>query len=637
VGFLWLLLAGAGVLHAQISPGPLAKAHQSISGVTQCTSCHRFATAGGGLKCLECHTEINQRLTANQGFHAAVVKRDNPNKDCARCHVEHNGENFQLIRWEPSKERFDHNKAGYPLEGKHAQIQCKDCHNAGRIQPEWQKLIKQKDLNHSYLGLSRACIACHEDFHKGQLGKDCQSCHNTTNWKQVTSFDHSKTRYPLTGLHAKVACAKCHVPVGPEQTPKYTGLKFGSCSNCHADPHHGAFQKECASCHVTAGWKVLSGAGVSSQFDHSKTNFPLLGKHAAVDCAACHRSGNFQEPIPYKLCSDCHKPDPHSGQFAKRKDGDKCESCHTVGGWKPANFTLKDHATSDYPLEGAHAKVVCAKCHIPAGTATKYEIKFALCTDCHKDEHNGQFAGPPLNNKCEGCHTVKTFAPSTFTLARHQKTKFALEGGHLAVACADCHAAKKGFPKSSAPFHFKDFSCTTCHEDIHHGEFKEQMARKKPDGREAGCEACHSVKEWKNLTGFDHDQTRYPLTGSHKGVACIDCHKPPNLETDMRHVSFKSAPMECKGCHEDPHGQQFAHRGDPTCEQCHNTAKWKPSTFDHEKTAFSLKGAHERVKCTACHKEQREVEGKQVLFYLPTPKECAACHGANVPKPGPAR
>jgi NAD-dependent SIR2 family protein deacetylase len=61
-------------------------------------------------------------------------------------------------------------------------------------------------------------------------------------------------------------------------------------------------------------------------------------------------------------------------------------------------------------------------------------------------------------------------------------------------------------------------------------------------------------------------------------------------------------------------------------------AKWKPSLFDHEKTAFSLKGAHERVKCAACHKVIREVDGKQVLFYLPTPKECAACHGPNVTK-----
>jgi NAD-dependent SIR2 family protein deacetylase len=52
--------------------------------------------------------------------------------------------------------------------------------------------------------------------------------------------------------------------------------------------------------------------------------------------------------------------------------------------------------------------------------------------------------------------------------------------------------------------------------------------------------------------------------------------------------------------------------------------------FDHEKTAFSLKGAHEQVVCSACHKNLREVDAKQVLFYLPTPKECSACHGAEV-------
>jgi cytochrome c553 len=50
---------------AQISPGPLSKAHQSISGLTQCTSCHRLGT-GGALKCLECHAEIQQRLTENR-------------------------------------------------------------------------------------------------------------------------------------------------------------------------------------------------------------------------------------------------------------------------------------------------------------------------------------------------------------------------------------------------------------------------------------------------------------------------------------------------------------------------------------------------------------------------------------------
>jgi hypothetical protein len=56
-----------------------------------------------------------------------------------------------------------------------------------------------------------------------------------------------------------------------------------------------------------------------------------------------------------------------------------------------------------------------------------------------------------------------------------------------------------------------------------------------------------------------------------------------------------------------------------------------PSTFDHDKrTQFPLTGGHANVECGKCHTLQREVEGKLVLFYKPTPKNCADCHGADV-------
>jgi hypothetical protein len=35
------------------------------------------------------------------------------------------------------------------------------------------------------------------------------------------------------------------------------------------------------------------------------------------------------------------------------------------------------------------------------------------------------------------------------------------------------------------------------------------------------------------------------------------------------------------------------------------------------------------VRCADCHKLKKEVEGKDVLFYKPTPKECKDCHGAD--------
>ena len=98
-----------------------------------------------------------------------------------------------------------------------------------------------------------------------------------------------------------------------------------------------------------------------------------------------------------------------------------CAKCHDEDSFKPSLFNVTMHQQSKYPLLGKHAKVECAKCHTPAGKDTVYKIAFAACLDCHKDAHAGQFAAAPWANKCDQCHTVDGFRPSTFTLARHQK------------------------------------------------------------------------------------------------------------------------------------------------------------------------------------------------------------------------
>jgi nitrate/TMAO reductase-like tetraheme cytochrome c subunit len=157
------------------------------------------------------------------------------------------------------------------------------------------------------------------------------------------------------------------------------------------------------------------------------------------------------------------------------------------------------------------------------------------------------------------------------------------------------------------------------------------MAAREITGTPTGCEACHSTKEWKDLTRFSHDATRFPLLGSHRGVACADCHKPPNLELTMRHVEFTKTPEACAKCHENPHADQFGANAQK-CESCHNSNKWRPSLFDHEKTGFALKGGHENVSCSACHALKKEVSGLDVLYYKPTPKNCEACHSSGIPK-----
>lgn len=623
-GLLFAIAAGA-----QISPGPLSKAHQSLSGPTQCTSCHKFGTSAPAFKCLDCHREIARRLSEQRGLHATLLGKNGRSQDCARCHSEHNGEDFNLVRWEPSLSAFDHRKTGYVLEGKHAGPTCAQCHKPENIREAERRTIQVKDLRRTYLGLTSDCLSCHKDPHRGELGTNCLKCHNYVDWKDVKQFDHSKTRYPLTGAHAKVPCEKCHpVSSGPEKFVKYTGLPFERCTPCHTDPHRGRFPNACDTCHITSSWRQLLPAG---RFDHSKTKYPLLGKHAEVRCGQCHPAGDFKKPLAYAKCSNCHKPDPHSGQFRQRTDRGECSACHTVEAFKPSQYGLKEHAASAYPLEGKHAQVACEKCHLPAGKATRYKIPFARCTDCHTDAHKGQFAAAPHGNKCESCHTLETFRPSTFTLERHQATRYPLRGRHLAVSCEDCHKADASRqPAAPAPYKFSDRTCTACHTDPHRGQFGERMKKPRPGGAPAGCEACHSEKSWHDMARFDHSTTSYALVGAHRTVRCADCHKPDKPGGSLKLVNFKAAPSRCYGCHEDVHAGQFSAPGPPAdCAPCHNSVKWKPSLFDHETgTTFSLKGAHQEVPCRDCHKTLKQVGGKPILFYKPTPGECKDCHGA---------
>ena len=364
-------------------------------------------------------------------------------------------------------------------------MKCAACHTPGRIAPAARKAILMKDLRRTYLGLGTACAACHEDKHNGQVGEKCERCHTVANtaakWKDVTRFDHSTAKYKLAGAHAKVECAKCHgtlpSPNAASKVVRYTGIPFAQCADCHKDPHRGSFAAACNSCHNDSVWKPAK--NTLTAFDHSKTKFPLLGKHAPVTCDKCHKTSDFKAPVAHEQCKACHK-DIHGGQFAARADAGDCASCHTADGWKPSTYTVVSHAKSPYPLLGKHAAVTCAKCHPPAGAATRYKVRYQECIDCHRDIHAGQFADAPNQNRCEACHTVDRFQPAKFTLARHNQTRFPLEGGHLAIACGDCHQKRPELHDAVA-YKFADLSCTGCHLDPHQPQVRRTDDRRLPD------------------------------------------------------------------------------------------------------------------------------------------------------------
>ncbi len=624
-----LCLSGAMSAQAQISPGPLSKAHDFLNGPGHCTSCHDLAKRPPEYKCLECHKEIRLRLDETRGLHPSLVGNDRTGRSCAACHSEHNGREFSIVHWDTPVAKFDHHRAGYTLEGKHKTLSCKSCHQPSHISSDSSGGIAVKDLSRTWLGLSPQCAGCHADEHHGQLGTNCERCHNSSRWQDAAQFDHDRARFTLTGAHARVACQKCHTRIdAPKPYAKYRDIAFSNCTPCHDDPHRGAFRQSCETCHATTAWKPTTGA---TAFNHSTTDYPLEGKHRDIACGACHRTANFKDPVAHNRCVDCHTRDPHHGQFSRRADGGDCAACHTIEGFKPSLFTAAKHALTRFPLADRHAGIPCAKCHAPKGENTIYRMGDIGCVVCHSDVHGGQFRGPPHENRCEGCHTAKEFTPSTFTLASHMKSRFPLSGAHIAVACTDCHK-KRGdiYPPPPVKYHFADSRCDICHEDPHQGEFRLRMAVVSgPDSTAKGCQACHNTASWEALTGFDHDATGFPLEGAHRAVGCESCHKTRNLQTGLKTVVFNTAPKNCAACHEDVHGGQFSTgTGSADCARCHRLSKWTPSTFDHNTgSTYHLDGAHKNVPCALCHVATSEIAGRRVVIYRQTARECIACHG----------
>src|SRR5512138_2799700 len=118
-----LVNLSVGRVAAQISPGDLAAPHSHLEGLSNCTQCHVIGNKVTNEKCINCHTEVQQRMTAGKGYHnSSEVK----GKQCTVCHNDHHGRNFQLVRFDTTK--FDHKLTGYPLSVPHAKKKCIDCH-----------------------------------------------------------------------------------------------------------------------------------------------------------------------------------------------------------------------------------------------------------------------------------------------------------------------------------------------------------------------------------------------------------------------------------------------------------------------------------------------------------------------------
>ncbi len=240
---------------------------------------------------------------------------------------------------------------------------------------------------------------------------DCSACHTPSGWQLAASagasgFDHDRTGFPLRGAHLQQRCTGCHAG---DARPK------ASCESCHRDPHHGSHDGSCAECHTAVAWsdtRVLD--------EHRRTRMPLTGRHAVLDCTACHRrSGERAFSGTPSDCYACHRAEYHAAALHPVHDGSggaapftrECSQCHRTSAWTPAVVNpaglgaaarTGDHDARFVLGTGAHRTVACAGCHPDPRRA-----QLVRCDGCHQGAALRMQHGAPVSRSaaaCLGCH-----------------------------------------------------------------------------------------------------------------------------------------------------------------------------------------------------------------------------------------
>ena len=270
-----------------------------------------------------------------------------------------------------------------------------------------------------------------------------------------------------------------------------------------------------------------------------------------------------------KNCTKCH-------EIGEKVLPEKCLSCHVL---------LNDRIKSG---EGLHA----------GGN-------YKNCVECHSDHQGSNFN---LIWWKEGRDNLD-----------HAKTGYRLQGKHQTVECNKCHNPDNIVDKQKYSSKGKNLDktflglntqCISCHLDEHRGQLDTQ------------CTTCHDYNAWKPVPQFDHNKTKFSLSGKHLTVGCKYCHKKiedKSNDRDQDYMKFSDLKFtNCSDCHGDPHGGRLGR----SCVSCHTVSGWKRvvnKNFNHDLTRYPLVGKHRNITCEKCHLPNQSLKSL-------TSRQCRNCH-----------
>ncbi len=197
-----------------------------------------------------------------------------------------------------------------------------------------------------------------------------------------------------------------------------------------------------------------------------------------MTCVSCHASGYAGTST---ACYSCHQAayqgvvDPN---HVTNNFDHICTTCHTTTAWTPSSF---NHATTAFPLTGAHTTLTCVACHSSGYTGTS-----TACYACHQTAYqtttNPSHAAAGFPTACQNCHTTTGWTPSTWD---HDSQYFpiysGIHNGRWSV-CADCHVSAGSFAV---------FECINCHEHNKTDTDSKHSGVQNYQYQSTSCYSCH--------------------------------------------------------------------------------------------------------------------------------------------------
>ncbi len=653
--------------------------HPADALVLGCETCHKLGGAGipknsthvptGIRPCAECHTQTN---TGNYQSFLGGVYAHTPETTCKRCH-----DGVQALGI-PSY--TFHQQANYKID------ECVPCHavSTGTYKSFFGAIFTHPDTN---LAVNKVCSTCHDGtqakgmsvFHIPTNGVGCESCHNSGNTTNFTTFLGAK--FHPTGN--STGCSNCHN--GRTATGKNAVTHVpttAACDTCHANAKtsylnwtgstyiHASPAGVCSTCHGSInGSSVIFGTVTT-------VGKPLNHVTTTEDCGTCHANSiavgtggfsvwNYIHPATATPCENCHDgrtfgtvtPKPKSAAIPPHYQTTlPCDQCHTKA--NTSNYSNFLNATYTHTNPAG----TCSNCHNDVnakGKSVFHTATTAACDTCHFNETSGgrdfssflvhvTYNHPTTPGACATCHNgVKARG---MTVATHIPTNSA--------ACETCHKnATTGVFTSflGAKYHIAGNTpgiCSTCH----NGTFAKGTSFATPNHvpTTALCDTCHAnakpgYTSWLGAT-YIHPTPTGVCVSCHNGTTTFSTKIPRGKSAT--HVPTTAA---CEICHIGTTTFLGAKFHTPTntnpglCATCHNGTTATGKNAGHVTTAAACDTCHANAKpayanwlgasyihafpsgtCATCHTGtsvfgSKTPSGKSAL-HVPTGEACDTCH-----------